>query len=532
MLNKGRRRLLLIIGAIVVLAVVLFLIFVRSSGDNEVVSAETVTAFIGDLSASATASGQVTPRRETTISVDQPGLVKTVAVRPGDRVHAGDALMVLDTSDLALDVASAEQNLRLQEANLADLLKEPTAAELASAQAAVASAQAQLDEILNGPSAEELAAQEADLRAAEANVWSSSAQVGQVQNTIKPADIAAAEAAVKAAEADLLSVEIEYTRNPDEDDIIANTSLAEARNKLASAQAQLDLLLTGPDQNELGNAQAGLSATSAQRDATQAQLSALIADPSAAELAGAKAQLAQAEASLENLLSGATAEQIAAAEAEVEQARINLEDAEDILDSATLTAPFDGVVTAVNYSQGEFASGPAIELIDNTLLKVVLEVDEIDIGAMKVGQPAVLSLETWPDIALESEIIAIAPQAKNAPDSNLVVYEVQLGLGETDLPVRVGMTANADLVTSQGKDVLLVPNQAIDVDRTKGTYSVMVSVGESFEEVPVTIGLRDSQFTQITSGLKDGDELLIGNSVPLQRAGEGGPGFFGGEDEE
>jgi len=410
-------------------------------------------------------------------------------------------------------------------------LKGPTEADLASAEAAVASAQAQVDELLSGPSAEEIAAREADLRAADANVWSSSAQFSQAQNSIKPADIAAAEAALVAAEANLRSVEIQYTRNPDPDDITANSALAEANQNLVSAQARLDSLLAGPDQNQLGSAQAGLSASSAQRDATEAQLNKLNADPSASQLAAGEAQLAQAEAALENLLSGATDEQIMAAEAEVEQVRISLEDAQDSIERATLTAPFNGIVTAVNFNVGEFASGPAIAMIDDDLLEVVLEVDEIDIGSMSVGQQAILTLETWPDTELESEIIAIAPRAKTSPGSSLVVYEVHLGLGETDLPVRVGMTADADLTTNEITGVLLVSNRAIDVDRTNGTYSVMLVVGDSVEEVPVTIGLRDSQYTQITSGLNEGDELMVGNAAPVQDFGPGsedGGGPFGG----
>jgi multidrug efflux pump subunit AcrA (membrane-fusion protein) len=77
--------------------------------------------------------------------------------------------------------------------------------------------------------------------------------------------------------------------------------------------------------------------------------------------------------------------------------------------------------------------------------------------------------------------------------------------------------------------VLLVPNQAIDVDRTNGTYSVMFVTGDSVEQVPVTIGLRDNQFTQIKSGLNAGDELAVGNTVPLATFSQAGDGPFGGD---
>lgn len=521
--NKKRKRIYWIIGIVVVLGAIGAFFFLRSNQAQQTEAAdnaeETVTAFIGDLSASATASGTVSPSREAALSVEMPGRVEAVNVRVGDQVQAGDMLMQLEPDALAINLAIAEQNLKLKEASLADLLEEPTDAELASANAALLSAKAQLDDILSGPTAEEIAAQEANLRAADANVWSASAQLSQTQNAIKPADIAAAEAGVAAAEANLKSVELQYTRNPAEDDFTANAALAQAREQVASAQAALDNLRAGPDSNQVGSVQASLSATSAQRDAATANFNKLTSAPTAAQVAGAEAQIAQAQASLDSLLAGATAQQIAAAEAEVAQAKINLEDAQAALDGMMITAPFAGLITAVNFSEGEFASGPAIEIVDHNSLEVILEVDEVDVGALQVGQTATINMETWPDVDIASQVTTIVPSAKIQPGSSLVIYEVHLSLGETDLPILVGMTANANLITSEKGNVLLVPNQAINVDRSAGTYSVNVKIGDTIEEVSVTIGQRDSRNTEILSGLNEGDVIVVGNVAPRAQFG-------------
>ena len=198
-MQKNSKRKYVIIGgmALVLAAAVLLLTGMRNREEAEALGGETATAFVGDLSASATASGTLLPSRASKLSADRPGRVDSVAVQVGDRVQAGDELVQLETDDLILSVTLSDQNLKMKEANLVDLLAGASQAQIASAEAAVASAQAQLDDLLEGPSAEELAALEAELNSAEANTWSSSAQLRQTQNAVKADDIAAAEQSIQ-----------------------------------------------------------------------------------------------------------------------------------------------------------------------------------------------------------------------------------------------------------------------------------------------------------------------------------------------
>ena len=101
---------------------------------------ETAVATIGDLSASATASGQVLPQREAVLTASSPARVTTVAVRLGDAVQPGDLLVQLDSTDLQFTVDNAAQTVVLAQARLDNLLAPATDAEIASAQAALASA--------------------------------------------------------------------------------------------------------------------------------------------------------------------------------------------------------------------------------------------------------------------------------------------------------------------------------------------------------------------------------------------------------
>ena len=521
-MQKKSRKKTMIIGVVALLlaAAVLLLTGMRNRGTAEAVNGDTVTAFLGDLSASATASGTLLPSRASDLSADKPGRVESVYVQVGDRVQAGDELAQLETTDLELNVRLSRQNERLKEASLAELMAGASEAQLVSARAAVASAQAQLDDLLSEPSAEEMAALDADLRSAEANTWSSSAQLRQTQNGVKAADIAAAQAALTSAQSNLTSVEIQYSRNPSPDDSQANTALAQAREKVNSAQARLDSLMNGPDANQLGSAQAGLSAASAQQDAAVARYNKELSGAGTAEIAAAEAQLVQAEANLVDLVNGPTAEEIAAAEAELAQARIDLADAQATLEAATIRAPFNGLISALNFVEGESANGPVVSLFDDSSLEVILEVDEADIASLSIGQTAAVTLEAFRNASLTGHITAIAPKAAgsqgSSQSSSLVVYEVHLALDDIALPLRSGMTADANLVVAEREGVLLVPNQAINADRSAGVYSVNVVDGETVKEVAVVIGLRDRQYTQIIEGLNPGDELVVGNTIPVE----------------
>lgn len=528
--RRKKKRSYWIIGGLVLLAAVALLFGLNRRNQSQAAATpepgDTVIAFIGDLSASATASGQVLPRREAGLAVGTPGRVEQVFVRVGDAVHAGDALLQVETADLALNVAVAEQNVLLEQANLADLLEEPSPAEISSAEAAVASAQASLDDLLGGPSVAELAASEANVRVAEASLWSASASLATVNDTIGAAQIQAAEAALLAAQISLRNAQETNEANPNQ---ATHDALMEANQAVAEAQAQLNSLLAGPDQGQLGAAQGSVASAEASLEGSQANLAIQASGATPAQISASGAQVAQAQATLANLFEGASQEQIRAAKARIEQARLSLQDAEDDLSKATLLAPFDGVVTAVHTSEGEFASGPVVELIDLDSLQVVLKVDEVDIGALSIGQPASITLETWPDVEIEGEVVAIAPSAKSSLGSALVTYQVHLAMGPTDLPVRVGMTANAALTTAEKEAVLLVPNEAINVDRQAGTYSVSLVLGDTVQEVEVTVGLHDGRHSQIISGLNSGDELLVDNAIPTAFDGvRPGGGMFGG----
>lgn len=500
-----------------------------SSTAEVVTSNETVAVFRGDLSASTGATGKLAADRLSELALENGGEVVDVPVSVGDWVNAGETVVQLDSSELSRAVDQAAQNVLSLTAALADLQKPPTAAELAAAEADVAAAQTRLKKLVSGPTPEDIAVSEANLRAAEADVWAAVNRLNAVQNGATPADVQAAQLEVDAAQRAFDSAHEGYLLlskcTPNDSGTHDCTfdrgqeggesiywQAAEAQAHLDRSQAVLANLSEG-NPHAITVAQVQVSVAAARRDVAQAQHDLLLAGASQAEIAAAEASLAQARANLIDLQDGPKPEQVAIATAQLEQARLDLAQAEHNLAHASLTAPYSGVITAVHVRAGEQAAGPAVTLVDRDSLVLALNVNEIDLRHVAVGQTAQVRLEAWPDQLLQGTVTVIAPVNQPQASSNAVVYRVQLQLEETALPLRLGMTGNADLITAERHDVLLLANRAITTNFETGESFVNLvdggPDGETVTEVRVTIGVRSGQYSEILDGLQEGDTVRI-----------------------
>lgn len=483
-----RTTLYVILGAVAVVAVIGVLFWRpwearQTQGDSRSAVVERGTMLVV-----VSASGTVEPQGRVGLAFESPGRVSEVLAEMGDMVKAGDVLARLDARQLALQVRQAQAGLAL--------------------------AEAQLDQLRSGPRPEEVAAAEADLRAAEAQVSTADADRDQVESGSGDAEIAAAQADLASAitrqkaaqdayDLTLTCVSFKLPNGekkkicpalgaPEEQ---ARFNLQAADKGLAAAQARLDEALAGAGSDQIRAARSNVWAAAARRDAAQAQL--------------------------DLLLAGATDEQIADAEAQVAQARAALEQAELSLERATLRAPFDGVVFQVNVTAGEMASAgqPAITLLDSSRFHIVVSVDEIDVGRLRQGQVAQVTLDALPDAAITGTVEHIAPVATF--EGGVVYYEVTIGLAPTDVPIRADMTANATIVVEELTDVLTIPTWVVRVDRTTGQTYVHRRVGDGFERVDVELGVRYEGLVQVLGGLSEGDEVIwIPETTPFNFGGQ------------
>lgn len=239
--------------------------------------------------------------------------------------------------------------------------------------------------------------------------------------------------------------------------------------------------------------------------------------------------VAQVEANNDN----PTAAEIRAQEAAVEQARANYQEALEALNSAVLRAPIDGTVVSINADVGEqVASGSSssssqsktsgaqtnqsngsstnassdfIILADFKRLRIKAAVDQADISKVKLGQEVNIVFDAFPDRKFAGKVISIDPNPVISQD--VVTYYIYVSIKKLDPAIRLGMTANLKIDLGKKENVLVVPNMAIK--SSEGQRYVTKIINGSPVQVPVETGLSDENYTEITSGLSEGDEVQI-----------------------
>jgi HlyD family secretion protein len=304
----------------------------------------------------------------------------------------------------------------------------------------------------------------------------------------------------------------------------ARFALQAADEDVAAAQAQLDQLFAGPSQGQIDEADANLAAAQARVDAVQAQLDLLRSGSTTETLQAAQAnvdalqaQYDGVKAQLDKLLAGVTAAEIATARANLAQAQVALDLAELALEKAVLKAPFDGVVSMVNLEPGEFVGPqvPIVELLDTSAFRIEVDVDEADIGWVEAGQEVELTLDSFPGQVLTGRVIGIDTSATF--DTGVVSYGVTIETEPAGLPLRGGMTVDAEIVTDQREDVLLVPNRAIWIDADTGQPFVERKLAEDIITVNIEQGLANDEFSEVLSGLNEGDTLVVRSASVRER---------------
>ncbi len=286
--------------------------------------------------------------------------------------------------------------------------------------------------------------------------------------------------------------------------------------------AQIDSLT---QQNSLQSANASLNSINAQMRAKQAQIrqaqsefnrqKSMLADKasSQSDYESALATLAIYKAELEQL------------KAELEQAKIKVDSAELDLGYTTISAPMDGTVVYSAVEEGQTVNAnqttpTIIELAQLDRMTVKAQISEADVVNVKSGLPVYFTILGKPNKRYHATLRAIepGPTLMDGDDSNLSVSDSEAiyyhGLFDVDNPdrtLRIGMTAQVSIVLNKAENALLVPAQVlIKQPGSKPRYQVPVLVNGQQEMRDVTVGINNKIFTEITSGLSEGDQIIMG----------------------
>ncbi len=215
---------------------------------------------------------------------------------------------------------------------------------------------------------------------------------------------------------------------------------------------------------------------------------------------------------------------VAAAREEVSRAQTNLS-------YAVITSPIDGVVISKSVEEGQTVaasySTPELFTIAKDLkdMRVIANVDEADIGGVKVGQRVTFTVDAYPNDTFEGAVTQVRQEATTT--NNVVTYEVVISAPNQDLKLKPGLTANVNIYTEEIKNVLSVPSKALRYtpeketvggrkiqDVTNAKNKVWTLEGNTLVAHKVTVGSTDGVHTQILGGIKNGAKVITGIATP------------------
>jgi multidrug efflux pump subunit AcrA (membrane-fusion protein) len=219
------------------------------------------------------------------------------------------------------------------------------------------------------------------------------------------------------------------------------------------------------------------------------------------------------------------------ANANLDSASTALSQAKDNAAKRTVTAPVGGVVTVLNAQNGQALTGnssssssgssaasasgssnSAVEISDLSTLRAQVQINEVDLVNVKVGQEATVTFDALSDVTESGKVSAIAPTGTNS--SGVITYNVNITLKSVDPRLRPTMSCTADIVTETKASTLVVPSAAVHTDSTtQQKYVEVLSSNGQVVQVAVKTGIVVGTQTEIVSGLTEGQAVVTGTTT-------------------
>ena len=208
-------------------------------------------------------------------------------------------------------------------------------------------------------------------------------------------------------------------------------------------------------------------------------------------------------------------ESIQSASESLRSAEISMQNLQDAMNNYTITAPISGTIIEKDAKVGDAVkAGDTLCIVyDLSYLEMSINVDELQISSISVGQQVQITADAVPDKTYVGTVTRVS--MKGASNGGTTTYPVTIRIDDTD-GLRPGMNANAEIVVAQADNALVVPNAAV----VRGSYVLVtkdspsaanadttMEAPEGFVYVPVKTGVSDDDYTQIVSGIQEGDTI-------------------------
>lgn len=206
------------------------------------------------------------------------------------------------------------------------------------------------------------------------------------------------------------------------------------------------------------------------------------------------------------------------AELSVSQAEDSLRKAKEALANHSIRASFDGIISDVPVKKGDAVTTNTVLATLITKQKIAeISLNEMDVAKIKNGQNVVLTFDAVENLSIVGKVAEVG--LVGTVNQGVVSYKIKIGFDTDDNSVRPGMSVSASIITDAKQDILLVPNSAV---KTKNGFSYVEILSDAVlisnknytsvfgpVEKEVVVGLSDDNYTEITSGLNEGDQIII-----------------------
>jgi HlyD family secretion protein len=436
--------------------------------------------------------------------------VKTAEINVNNAELNLESLQKSNTSDESIKIAgfqvqNAQLSVALAELNLKNLKGSNTYEEnlkvaeeqLGQARLNENSAQNKLDEVAKNTNTpdEEIKILENQLDIAKSNVRIAESNLEKTKNPLTPTEDQIQQAKYQADQANIaLKIAVENYNQAVKAKEAKDIQVKTAQNQVEAAKSQLS---TAKENLEM--AKNNSSASSESLSIRKYQV-----ETAEAALENAKATLSSTQIQIEN-----NKIKIQQADYQTSQAYNSLQVALENLNNYTIKAPIGGTVILLNAREGDTISpGINIATIGNTGSFLAEGfADEIDAVNIKVEQPVTITFDSFQNVELQGKVKYVA-MTKTMASQGILAYKVDVQIPETDLNLKSGLGVNFDILTNKKENVIAVPIESVLSENGKNYVDLIDENGKT-QRVEVQTGISSSIYTEIISGLTEGQKILL-----------------------